>query len=263
MKEQINKIPAEETRQRVDKLKETDNDYEDSIHKMADKEDKFREVLKNKDIGREAANEIANIYSEEVLEKIEAYKERWIDNLTGLRNKNALKEEVPQLLSMGKRQNNGASFLMVDFDYFKKVNDELGHPAGDQALKKIVEIIKSQVRSADMVYRFGGEEFAIFLSNTASAQAAELAERIRAAVEQTGIELVDDKGQKINLNKTVSIGCVGTDQLEEWSRYTEPEAKNFLELIIKDADQALYEAKQTGRNRVMVHGENQEEPEIK
>ena len=255
MKEDINKIEAEKFRERVDKLAEGDMAHEDSVRDVASKEDKFRENLKKEALDQGAVAKLADIYSDEVLEKFEARKERWIDDLTGLRNKNALKEEIPQLLSSEYRQKKDCSILMVDFDHFKKINDELGHNAGDQALKKLAQILKNQARAADIVYRYGGEELFIFLPNTNSSQAAMVAERIRAAVKNTEIELIDSRGQKQHLNKTVSIGCVGTDQLKEWDSFKDEKVSDFLETIIIDADMAMYNAKKISRDRVVVYNE--------
>jgi len=271
MKEQIKYTPANETQRRIDKLKESDGVNEDSMHDLAVKEGKFREVLERKRLDAGTANELADIYSDEVLEKFEANKERWTDGLTDLRNRKAFDEELPQFLSLEKRKEkrkenrrkNNFSFLMVDFDFFKRVNDEYGHDAGDQALIKLTKIIKDQSRKADVVYRYGGEEFVVFLPNTSSAEAAVIAERIRAEVEKNYIEIVDSKGKNQQLNKTVSIGCVGTDQLEEWGRFTDKKAKEFLKIIVNNADMAMYNAKRPdanhpGRNRVIVYDKNLE-----
>jgi diguanylate cyclase (GGDEF)-like protein len=247
-----------EKRERMDKLKERDNRYEDSIYDLAKAEDEFRKDLAVEGISGKAADKLADKFSDETLGKIEANKERWMDLLTGLRNKNAYKEEIPQLLSMEKRKDRDCSFLMIDLDHFKNVNDSFGHLVGDKVLKKMANLIKDQVRASDIVYRFGGEEFIVFLSDTASLMAQELAERIRTAVKNYSLDIINEKGENIKLNKTLSIGVVGTDQLKDWNKYSEKDATEFLDKMTKFADIAVYAAKTGGRDRVTPYSENLE-----
>lgn len=251
-------LDSTEKRGRVDKLKKRDNHYEDSVYDLAKAEDEFRKDLAAEGIGGKTADKLADKFSDETLGKIEANKERWMDLLTGLRNRNAYEEEIPQLLSMEKRKNQNCSFLMIDLDHFKNVNDSFGHLFGDKVLKKIADLIKDQVRASDIVYRFGGEEFVVFLSDTASTDAQELAERIRAAVKNYSLDIINEKEENIRLNKTLSIGVVGTDQLKDWDKYGEKNAKEFLNNMIKFADIAVYAAKAGGRNQVVPYSENLE-----
>ena len=125
------------------------------------------------------------------------------------------------------------SMLVMDLDYFKVVNDKYGHPAGDAALIHITDIFSQSLRQYDILGRIGGEEFAVFLSNTTIEKSMEIAERIRAQVEQSAFTV---DGQEIPL--TVSIGqtTLGCDA-------------EFDDLYTQ-ADQALYFAKTTGRNKV-------------
>lgn len=247
---------TDEMRQRVDNLRKTDSEYDDSVHTLADNEDKIREKLEKAGVEKKDADELANIFSTKDLEKMEANKEKWTDTLTGLRNKNAYKEEVPQMLSMEKRQNNDCSMLVVDFDHFKRVNDEFGHEAGDEVLKKIAEMLKKNVRSSDMVYRFGGEEFVIFLPSTISSRAEDVAEKIRAEIEKLSIEIVDAKGKEATLKKTVSIGCAGTDQFKNWDDYNAKTADEFLRKMFKAADLSVGISKENGRNQVTLYDED-------
>jgi diguanylate cyclase (GGDEF)-like protein len=194
------------------------------------------------------------------LREIEAEKRKWTDDLTGLRNKNAYNEEVPQLLSIEKRESNDCSLLVIDFDYFKRVNDEYGHDVGDLVLKKMAEILKEAVRSSDVVYRFGGEEFVIFLPATIASRAVDVAEKIRAKMEKSKILTTDVNGKKITLkDRTISIGCVGTDQLKEWDDYNftkdKDKDKEFLNRMFKAADLSVNTSKEEGRNRVTLYGE--------
>ena len=247
---------AEEMRERVDNLRETDSKYEDSIYVLAENEGKFREKLKKSRVAQEDIGELADIYSTKDLERIEAEKKKWIDNLTGLRNKNAYNEEVPQLLGIESRQSNDCSLLIIDFDYFKKVNDIYGHHAGDEVLKKMAEIIKQTVRAFDVAYRFGGDECVIFLPATISSRAADVAERIRSKIEESAIEIVDVRQREIKLKKTVSIGCVGTDQLKDWEQYNTDNSAAFLKDMFKAADISVINSKKNGRNRVTLYNKD-------
>ena len=150
------------------------------------------------------------------------------DPLTGLANRRKLREyfqtlpqEVPSL------------FLMLDIDHFKKINDTHGHDAGDEVLIKIAELLKQSVRSTDMVARLGGEEFCIILANTTTKQGIKLAENIRKNIETTTFS-----GPHGNIHVTMSIG-VAERQLDE-----------AINHWLKRADQALYYAKNNGRNQV-------------
>ncbi len=246
----------EEMRERVDNLRKTDSKYDDSIYTLAKNEDEFREELKKRGVAQKDIDELANIFSNKDLERIEAEKEKWIDNLTGLRNKNAYNEEVPQLLGIENRQNNDCSLLIIDFDHFKRINDEYGHKAGDEVLKKMAEILKQTVRSFDMVYRFGGEEFVIFLPATVSLDAARVAEKIRLKIEQSIVEIVDVRNKKNKFKKTVSIGCIGTDQLKNWDEYNANNAPEFLKKMFNAADLSVIESKKKGRNQVTLYSED-------
>jgi diguanylate cyclase (GGDEF)-like protein len=248
----------ESPRERIADLQRKDNSYDDSAYDIAKAEDAYREKLSKAGVSKKDANDLADNFSDEVLNRIEATKEKWTDNLTGLRNKNAYIEEAPQMLSMEKRQKNDSSFLVIDFDHFREVNNNFGHLAGDEALQKIAAIIKKEARNSDIVYRFGGEEFMVFLPDTPSSLAKSLAERIRAAVENAVIEVTNEKGQEVELKRTISIGCIGTDQLEEWKTYKDSDAKKFLEKMIKFADAAVYESKNSGRNRVTLYEKDSE-----
>jgi len=124
--------------------------------------------------------------------------------------------------------------LMVDVDYFKRVNDTHGHGAGDEVLKQVAEVLRNSVREADIPVRYGGEEFILFLVGASSVGVAEYAERIRSAIERHPCAL----GPGLSLSVTVSIGVAERRQHEP------------LDGLIRRADEALYRAKQGGRNRV-------------
>jgi len=132
--------------------------------------------------------------------------------------------------------------LLIDADHFKKINDQWGHPTGDVALKSITDAIRSSLREHDIVGRIGGEEFAVFLPGANEEEALMVAERIRTAVEKV-VFVPGERAERYPL--TVSIG--GVAKLGDAS----------LSQIMTIADRKLYQAKESGRNKVMVAGEIQ------
>ncbi len=157
------------------------------------------------------------------------------DAMTGLYNRRFLEEYVTTLVATSQRRASPFSILMLDLDYFKQVNDTFGHEAGDKVLKTLSEILVKTVRGSDMVVRYGGEEFLIVLLDTAADQAINVAEKIRAKVEDTKIPLPGTI-----LQKTISIGVAEF-----------PSDTDTFWQVVKFADVALYEAKTRGRNRVL------------
>jgi len=157
------------------------------------------------------------------------------DALTGLHNRRSLTQRLSEELIRSYRHKGSFAVLMADVDEFKKYNDAFGHPAGDEVLKRVASILLSSTRSVDCTARYGGEEFAVLLTDTSSAVAAEVAERIRARVAAQ-----DFPGREI----TLSIG------IGEF-----PEHGQTGEEVISAADEALYAAKRAGRNRVVRSGE--------
>ncbi|MBD3789507.1 MAG: GGDEF domain-containing protein [Campylobacterales bacterium] len=156
------------------------------------------------------------------------------DALTGLYNRGHFDQKLQEELNRTLRYGRSLSLLMLDIDFFKKVNDTYGHQAGDEVLKNIAHIILSSIRNSDYAARYGGEEFAIILPETDPTEAVQLAERIRTAIEQNKFKTSEN-----DIPITISIG-VGTSKKE-----TTPE------LLIEAADSALYQAKENGRNQVV------------
>jgi diguanylate cyclase (GGDEF)-like protein len=154
------------------------------------------------------------------------------DGLTGLLNHRMFQEIIREEYNRVKRYGNPLSLVMLDIDHFKKFNDAYGHPVGDEVIKMVSRTIKSMIRATDRAFRYGGEEFALVLPETSVENGALLAERIRRQIEANR----SVKGLVI----TISIGVGGVNISET------PEA------FIKRVDGALYEAKETGRNRVAV-----------
>lgn len=154
------------------------------------------------------------------------------DPLTGAFNRRYMITRLTDATLQKQRAKLPASVLALDIDFFKRINDEIGHAAGDEVLISIVEIIVGRVRQSDKLFRVGGEEFLLFLSETNEAEAAIVAEHLRALIAEAA--LLEDRAV------TVSVGVSelhAGESLEEW---------------IKSADDALYRAKQDGRNRVVL-----------
>ena len=268
----------EAMRKRVSELSEHNNKYTDAVWDIARTEDSYRDDLRKEGLtNTESVARLADRFSDEALKAMEADQKKWLDDMTGLRNRNAYKHEAPQVFALerreqtdGKPDRNACSYLMVDFDHFKMVNDNFGHPAGDQALKRMAKILSDTVRTSDIVYRIGGEEFLILLPSTDSTGAQIIAEKIRESVERTPITITTESGNAIDLNKTVSIGCIGTDQLPlDWQAIAASEKDSSPETTTEIAertaaltdkmyayaDLAVYASKKDGRNRVTVFSE--------
>ena len=154
------------------------------------------------------------------------------DELTGLRNRRAIMEFADSEWQRATRFERPLSCLLFDIDHFKSVNDTYGHPTGDQVLRTVAQDVAGAIRTSDAIGRFGGEEFIVFASETTQQQALALGERIRAAVAATTYQSMP--GRQI----TVSIGVAEHCHADS------------LEQLIAQADEALYVAKQSGRNRV-------------
>lgn len=156
------------------------------------------------------------------------------DQLTGLTNFSSLMEKLEQQIRKAEERKQPLCVLMADLDFFKKVNDSYGHMAGDMVLRHTAERIQAAVRDFDIVGRFGGEEFTIILKNTDIGLAKVIAERIRNEIAAAPMHI---KGTNISI--TISLGGAMMKQGET------------REALLDRADAALYEAKQTGRNRVV------------
>ncbi len=157
------------------------------------------------------------------------------DPLTGVGNRLALEQSLSREVELSRRHGQTLSVIMLDMDYFKKLNDTFGHQAGDAALRATALLLREQLRNVDMVFRFGGEEFFLILSNTGAEAAAVVGERIRAPIERLSF-LVGEK----QVSLSASLGC---------ATFKSNESQDDL---LRRADQALYEAKRCGRNNVQV-----------
>lgn len=155
------------------------------------------------------------------------------DALTGLVNRRAFMERFTHELARSQRHGPSPTLLMLDIDHFKKINDKHGHPAGDVVLAHLAQLLKSSVRNVDIIGRIGGEEFAVVLVETNAATAAPVIERLLERLRNTTVTLSD----ATTLTFTASIGS--TEIL--WA--------DTVDTAIQRADEALYTAKKTGRNR--------------
>ncbi len=204
---------------------------------LNDRELRKQQVLRNDDLLKVGGvifkfiggDNIEQLYYEEI------YRMAIIDGLTQAYNKRYLIEFLDRELARCKRYTRPLSVALFDLDFFKKVNDEFGHLAGDYALKQVSDLIREHVmRKEECFARYGGEEFAVVLPDTSLTRALQTAEKIRALIDQEPFEF---EGTEIPV--TISIGV------------SEMEKSDTPETFIARADARLYEAKRAGRNCVM------------
>jgi diguanylate cyclase (GGDEF)-like protein len=160
------------------------------------------------------------------------------DPLTGAGNRIALNSSLQREIELTKRYSQPLSVLMLDMDNFKNINDIFGHSQGDEVLVSVVETMQEDLRGSDFIFRYGGEEFVILLSNTVLERAIEIAERLRSKIEQLAIE---EDGIRI-----ITTSSIGIAMLEK---------SDTINRLLDRADEAMYKAKTSGRNQVIVSRE--------
>ena len=160
------------------------------------------------------------------------------DSLTGLFNRQVLNEELERILAQGKRSQQPIAMLMMDLDHFKQVNDQYGHLMGDACLQHAAQRMQQRMRGSDLLVRFGGEEFAVVLSDTDETGAMDLAEQLRDDLASHPCQ-----HQGISISLSLSIGVYALI----------PDASSNREQLLRNADQALYRAKAAGRNQVISY----------
>jgi diguanylate cyclase (GGDEF)-like protein len=153
-----------------------------------------------------------------------------VDTLTGLFNRHALERRAPELVEQAQLTGAPIAVIVGDVDHFKRINDEHGHAAGDDVLRAVAEVLNETVRSFDLVYRYGGEEFVVLLPGTDVDDAVAVAERLRAAV-------ADARPAGLELTMSFGVASSGRAGVE-------------FDRLFRAADDLLYEAKVNGRNRV-------------
>lgn len=158
-----------------------------------------------------------------------------IDSLTGILNRQGFIKIITSILWLEHRNKNNTGIMMIDIDFFKKINDTYGHLTGDMVLISVADCIKSNIRRSDILGRYGGEEFIVLLPNVTPNNLYDVGEKIRIAVKE---------GTKDDLPTTVSIGAV--------QKALQENSKEEMDYIIKKADECLYKAKESGRDRVIV-----------
>ncbi len=166
------------------------------------------------------------------------------DALTQLNNRRGFQDLTKPILQNIIREKRDVSIVIIDIDFFKQFNDQYGHDVGDRVLKEVGLCISDACRKGDILARWGGEEFIVFLPETTQQQALLQAERIRVAVEQLDKSIIN-----VPLSITVSLGVAGTESSIFNDAHIE---MGSLESMIIQADRALYMAKQGGKNRVKI-----------
>lgn len=159
-----------------------------------------------------------------------------LDPLTEVFNRRTMAELANKAIAASKRHGRPLSVLLLDIDHFKRINDEFGHESGDIALCRFVELVREVLRGSDVIARMGGEEFVLILPDTDQSSAVVLAERIRQHLESADFTV---SGWPVSIRASIGVSALG------------PEVNN-LESLLREADHAMYEAKRTGRNRVVV-----------
>ncbi|HUO76205.1 MAG TPA: sensor domain-containing diguanylate cyclase [Thermodesulfovibrionales bacterium] len=182
-------------------------------------------------LGNQAAASLANAKFHAEIERMAI-----TDGLTGLFNHRNFQEKLTAEFRRLERFSASLSLLLIDIDFFKKINDSYGHPAGDEVLREVSRIIRETIRSVDIPARYGGEEFAALLPGTNHEGALKMAERLRESIEKTNFPI---EGKKLRVS--VSIGAA-----------TSPHDAAAKEELVEKADKALYYAKRNGRNRCVL-----------
>ena len=162
------------------------------------------------------------------------------DPLTQLANRRSLESYLPSIVASAQRYQRPLSLLVIDIDHFKNINDSYGHQTGDTVLQAVAKVFHQGARASDRAFRYGGEEFVFVLDGSDASGAAIVAERLRSAV--AAIELA---ATNVNIKGSLSVS-IGYAELD-----TKPDKKESAKTLLQRADIALYQAKRSGRNRVL------------
>ncbi|WP_372682415.1 GGDEF domain-containing protein [Desulfosarcina sp.] len=163
------------------------------------------------------------------------------DSLTGLFNRRYMDQRLVEEVAAARRYDRPLAVLLLDLDHFKHINDQYGHPTGDQVLIAVGALVATQLRGSDVLARYGGEEFIVIAPNTPLESAMGLAERLRACIESHQFDAGPSQAAKPGVRLTVSIGVACfSDRIDS------------LERLLKIADRNLYQAKDNGRNQIVA-----------
>lgn len=222
----------------LDDLKQVLENHLEGLLGTMDQHQKQRDAREQEVAGRlkSLAERVAHMEKEALgyREHLEEQRQKaLIDPLTGLPNRAAWSERLDHEIAQWQQHGNTLSLAMLDLDHFKRINDNYGHLAGDKVLKIIATVLRKRLRGSDFIARFGGEEFVLLLPATPPAVGARLLETLRAAIEACPFHF---KGERVTI--TISMGLAAFRPGEH------------SDLVLKRADQALYRAKNAGRNRV-------------
>ncbi len=199
----------------------------------------MRPVDKNELTARVRTQLRKKIYSDRLRQNVQLSLEMAItDQLTGLHNRRYMSRHLDSLVETARKSGKPLAFVIMDIDFFKAINDTYGHDIGDEVLKEFASRIAANVRGIDLACRYGGEEFVVVMPDTEVSFAYAIAERLRKSIETTPVEISRKPG---SINITISIGIAAS----------EGEGDNADRLLHR-ADQALYRAKRSGRNRVVA-----------
>ena len=172
------------------------------------------------------------------------------DTLTAINNRRFFDQRLSEEVAAARRNLRPLSCMLLDIDHFKRVNDTYGHQMGDQVLREIAAVIRTQLRGGDVLARYGGEEFSVLLAQTGAEGALEIAERVRHSIDEHRFALPRDQQGSAQFSVTISIG-IATFNPEH-----DPHAvKMNGDVLLGHADRALYDAKARGRNRVVGVGD--------
>ncbi len=210
--------------------KNPDQFYEDHINKFIDAMNRFGANTPSLTLLAESLQQLRR-------ENKALYTQNGIDELTGVRNRRAFFSMANKFGSLARRNQFTIAIIMADIDHFKNINDTYGHAKGDEVLRRVAGILQANIRPSDVLARYGGEEFIIFMSQIHPQAANDIADKLRQAVE---------RDRQDGINVTISLGISwGTLSMQE-------NGEIGLSDFIKRADECLYGAKKTGRNKVVA-----------
>ncbi len=210
-----------------------------------------RRVLRHGDLIRLGSGvriQFQRVTHEEEQVLVRLYEASVRDGLTGVFNRRHLQERLTAEVAFASRHGTELAVLLYDLDHFKRVNDTYGHLAGDEVLKRVAQVVSGQVRREDLLARYGGEEFCLIVRDVPVRSALLLAERLRARIQAMEVSF-----EGVSLRVTASIGVAA---MTSCVPPVTPEG------LLARADEALYRAKESGRNRVAVAGPDGRPPEV-